>query len=278
MIILLTKKNNNRVTRRELKKRSRYKDEIYIFKYWKETLKFVPEIVFRIGCTANVPKNKNTIIINPATGIHRVSAKYVFRKICREEGLKIPETNLCTKEHSKFPAVVRPFSHHQGRHFFFYHTEKDYISSPHFNKSGYYISEYIKKDLETRVYIFNLKVFNFGVKKGEPNLPNWNSHATNLQYTDTEPSQRWIEHLKVAVKASHIAHLEFCAVDLMEKNGQVYLIEVNSSPSLLNDLRQERATACLDYTIYFYKYQNKKLIFKLPDSSNYKDYLHPAVW
>ena len=114
------------------------------------------DMYIRWGCTSNLP-NHDSIVINSAKAIHRVSDKLGFRRILEEAEL-CPKTwfsvhdwisDQNTPRERKETILVRPSRHAQGRNLLLYTLEEEGEGSMALDgfikkHPEYYIGEYIK--------------------------------------------------------------------------------------------------------------------------------------
>ena len=122
---------------------------------WPDDLK----VVFRWGCTANVPVKT---VVNKANAIHLVNDKSAFRHKLRSNKENVPITwfpedslkyLLSNPIEKNFPVIVRPNTHERGVNFFKCETiEKVYEALDKVGES-YYISKFIDKVKEFRVFV-----------------------------------------------------------------------------------------------------------------------------
>ena len=141
----------------------------------------------RWGCTSTVPTNST---INTSKSIHRVNDKRGFRLLLTKYGL-CPRTYESFQHFSSnptFPVIVRRKVHSQGQ----YLDKVDNIDDLHsicerYGEDNYYISKFIEKVKEYRVFVCQGRVV-WMVKK----IPaNENSIAWNVSQGGKFINVRW---------------------------------------------------------------------------------------
>lgn len=235
-----------------------------------------PELCIRWGCTSNVPQKK---VLNTAKAIHLVSNKTEFRKILMdhwEDGghLLCPETWFQPlDERITFPCIVRPQNHHQGRNFHYCEDRKQLHDAWVAVGDGGYISEYIEKEEEFRVFIVQGLVVCVAKKTPDnPDAKAWNvargGRFDNVRWDNWKPNI-----LSTAIIAFKQSGLDFGGVDVMWDGGISYVLEINSAPSLTSPYRQQCMAKAFDYIV-----ENGKDPLDLRPYNGWRHYIHPAIW
>jgi len=207
-------------------------------------------LYIRWGCTADVPAQK---VLNTAAAIHEVNDKASFRvklsdaelsphsiengKIWGDEDLELFDFD--------YPLIVRPNKHAQGRKLYKCNTPDELSTA--FKKCGEdgYTSEFIDKVKEYRV----------AVVQGR-----WNDWP--------------LKAVRIAIEAFNLSSLDFGGVDIMvDKDGEAYVLEINSAPSLTSPYRQEAFAKAFDWIVEHDK-ERIPLIKKL---GGYLKFIHPAL-
>jgi glutathione synthase/RimK-type ligase-like ATP-grasp enzyme len=174
-------------------------------------------------------------IYNQSDALNKASNKSRARKIMLEGSIRCPKmVTPNTILPTQYPVICRPFVHKGGAHF---GVLKDFGTFSHqFNRlrGTHYFSEFIDKDSEYRVHCAHGKILGL-LKKPAPDDPKqiaWN-HALNA---DAFEVINWNAYSKemanLALKALASMGMDFGAVDVIVKNGEAYVLEVNSAPSL----------------------------------------------
>lgn len=227
------------------------------------------DLCIRWGCTANVPQKQ---VLNKASAIHLVTDKTTFRTILNKD-------NLCPKTFthwadSVYPCVVRPQFHHQGRNLFFCENYEQLSEAYIKCGPGWYGSEFIDKVAEYRVFCLQGRVLCVARKTpANPEAIAWNvaqgGRFDNVRWDD------WpLKAIKISLRAMELSGLDFGGVDIMvDKEGECYVLEINSAPSLTSEYRQRCFAKGFDWVV-----NNGKDRIKLVDKlGGYKKFIHPAV-
>lgn len=234
--------------------------------------------IFRWGCTSEVPRNQGTTIINQAAAIHEVNDKLGFRHI-------LNEAELCPKTwfiYGQVPddviaagVVVRPKRHAQGRQLFVCRSPRALQHAcTRLGMDNYYISELINKVAEYRVFVISGRAVAVANKTpGNPQDVAWNVNRggsfSNVSWDD------WpLRVVRIAIEAFNLSSLDFGGVDVMvDADGGVTVLEINSAPSLTSPYRQECFAKTFDYIIT----HGKEHIPLVPERGGYRKFIHPAV-
>lgn len=240
------------------------------------------DFVIRWGCTSNVETNN---VLNTAKAIHSITNKIEFRRLLENHTVKYaPKTwfsiNDWLKEATSYPTIiVRPEQHAQGRHLLKFTLEQYNNGSQELNNfiakhPSYYISEYINKIAEYRVFIVQGRAV--WVAQKTPSNPE--AIAWNVAQGGRFDNVRWndwpLKTVKTAIAAFNLTELDFGGVDLMvDKNNNVYVLEINSAPSQTSPYRQECTAKAFDYVIEY----GKKRIPLIEEKGGYLKFIHPAI-
>lgn len=241
------------------------------------------DLVIRWGCTSNV-ESKN--VLNTAEAIHQVNDKVAFRKLC--EGHDVcPKTwfDVDTfKEEADYnadgnlviPVIGRPRQHAQGRNLHFCTELHEVVNIDwRYDEGNYYISEFIPKVAEYRVFVVGGRVA--CVAKKTPANPEdiaWNV-AQGGRFDNVEWNDWPISAVETAVKAFNLTKLDFGGVDVMvDKDKKAYVLEINSAPSLTSEYRQTCMAKCLGYLA---EHGKERIATKKLDKNRYRGYIHPAI-
>jgi len=240
------------------------------------------DTVIRWGTTSNIPFKAK--VINEAKAIHWVADKSTSRKLMADAGLA-PMTWLSidaflNAEHDVSEVVIRPSSHHQGRNFHYINSNdadaKEQLEAfvRQYGEGNYYISEYIDKTEEYRVFVGSGKAV--WVAKKTP--ADENAKAWNVAQGGRFDNVRWgewnLDVVNTAIKAFNMSGLHFGGVDVMVgRDGKAYVLEINSAPSQTSPYRQECVARYFDWSIEN-GWDNLNII---AHPGGYKDYIHPGV-
>jgi glutathione synthase/RimK-type ligase-like ATP-grasp enzyme len=237
-------------------------------------------VVFRWGCTATIEPNK-CLVVNKAKAIHAVTDKAGFRKLLSSKNLAVPSwTHIkdWAKDGSRLPIIVRPTTHHQGRHLYFCKSERELLSQVAKMGSGYYLSEFFPKSEEFRVFVVQGRVVCVASKTpGNPQDIAWNvaqgGHFDNVKWGDWD-----IKACLMSIEAMNLADLDFGGVDIMkDKRGNLSILEINSAPSLTSEYRQQCFAKAFDYIVENKSCANIPLRSLRPDQYRWRNVIHPAI-
>jgi glutathione synthase/RimK-type ligase-like ATP-grasp enzyme len=233
------------------------------------------DIVFRWGTTSLVPPN--VTVINNVEAIHWVADK-------RSSRVKLAEANLAPKtwtdvENMDMPlrgsVVVRRAFHHQGRWLHHCNDEASVRAAVGlYGPDNYYISEYVPKVAEYRVFLCQGRVV--WVAKKTPDNPD--AIAWNVAKGGRFDNVRWEEWplraIRVAREAFLMSGLDFGGVDVMvDKEGKCYVLEINSAPSQTSPYRQGCTAKAFDYIVK----HGKAAIPVINERGGWKKFIHPAL-
>jgi len=240
--------------------------------------KLIPNLdgyVFRWGCTSTLD-SPSAKVINKPEAISFVNNKINFRKECIKQGISVPKTwfNLDEVPSNYYPVIVRPEKHSQGRKLYLCYNH-DQISKA-IAKCGerYYISQYVAKEKEYRVFVCQGRVVWVADKvPTDPSKVAWNVAQGGSTFVNVRWSEWPLKAVKLAIKAMNISGLDFGGVDVMvAKDGTPFIIEINSAPSQTSQYRQAAVGRVFDWVITCGK--NRILV---GDSGKYRRYIHPAL-
>lgn len=226
------------------------------------------DLIVRWGTITNINAKK---ILNETPSINKANNKYISRKLMLDYGVSCPQLTEET------PCIIRPHHHSQGKQLYYCTTQQE-VEQAKVKLKNYYSSEYIAKDEEWGVFVFNGRVTGM-IKKTPKTQTAKNSIAWNVsQGSHVFENIRWddwnIEVAKQGLKAAAAVGLDFGRVDIMVKDNIPYVLEVNSAHSMTSEYRQQTFTKCLDY---FIENGNVKNELNLDECKTYKSIIHPAL-
>ena len=137
------------------------------------------------------------------------------------------------KEIENYPVIIKEEFGSLGQQINLIYNKEDFHSVVTKSNSRLLIQEYIECDgSDIRVFVVGSKAV-CAIKRH-----NGNDFRSNCAVGGKASVYPLNEKLcEIAEKASKIIDLDFCGVDIIEKEGNYYLIEVNSNP-LINNLSQ----------------------------------------
>lgn len=230
------------------------------------------DVVIRWGCTANVQSKK---IINKAEAIHRVNDKGGFRAVlndakdlCPPTWFKIGDVPADTK------TVVRPQRHAQGKNLWVCGTTDELEKACELAGPGFYISTLINKIEEYRVFCANGRAIAVASKTpGNPEQVAWNV-AQGGKFENVKWGDWPLKAVRVAIDGFKLSGLDFGGVDVMvDAENDVYILEINSAPSLTSPYRQACMTKALDYMVT----NGTEVIPMVDRKGGYTKFIHPAI-
>jgi glutathione synthase/RimK-type ligase-like ATP-grasp enzyme len=242
---------------------------------WVRSDRGIPEddLFIRWGCTCNLPEGK---VLNSAKAIHQVADKLGFRRV-------LNKAELCPKTwfdkylpHDVGKVVLRTRTHHQGRGLWVYDANSLALGLKMIDlgPNGFYVNKFIDKVAEYRVCVVQGRAVWVTVKTpGNPNDVAWNVNKggrfDNVRWDD------WpLKAVKKSIEAFNLSDLDFGGVDVMvDKEGECYILEINSAPSLTSPYRQECMAKAFDYIVA----NGKDRIPLVEGRGGYTKFIHPAI-
>lgn len=250
--------------------------------------------LFNWAYVRNVPNGFTRVLNNPSNvGIS--SSKGSFRKKLYDNGLTMPTWNISRASQvdemvDSFSYdkqyIMRPQSHYGGKDLRVIipdecniDTLRSALKTTVLREFGgsYYVSEFIEKDKEFRVFVLDGKIV-FVVEKivNDTSVVAW-----NVEQGGRFENVRFGEWNKVvcekSIDAIKLAGLDFGAVDVMIKGDDVYILEVNTSPHITADYWASCVAKAFDYTID----NNIMVAFdKSYDdlaTAKWRNFIHPAI-
>lgn len=229
------------------------------------------DYVFRWGCTSNV-EAKN--IVNQARAIHLASDKTAYRRLLQPKEL-CPTTWFSPNEMGiQYPVVVRPQHHHQGRNLFVCKDRAELDRAWARCGPGGYISEFIDKVAEYRVFVVCGRVVCVASKTpADPKAVAWNVFQGG-KFDNVKWGEWPLKAVRIAVEGFALSGLDFGGIDIMvDGAGDAYILEVNSAPSLTSPYRQSCMAKAFDYVVQ----KGKAHIPLIEEKGGYRKFIHPAV-
>lgn len=219
------------------------------------------DFVFRYGNTTAWLETSPRIVINSMRSILLASNKPQFRFKLIMSGVPAPKLYSSESiDSAVFPVIARPVHHYRGKNFNIVETKDNAIQ---FLRSGHYIQEMIDKDKEYRFFVFNDKI----LEASEKERVNTDSHPIiwghEFGWNFVFCSLRNVnQNLKdYARMAARVSELNFCAVDCcIDKNGNPYILEINSAPGLIDRKAEKFALRIREWL------QDKGVIFTEEDN------------
>jgi glutathione synthase/RimK-type ligase-like ATP-grasp enzyme len=233
------------------------------------------DFVLRWGTTSNIPGSPK--VINKAKAIHKVFNKGVFRKLLADNNLA-PQTYTdfggFLDEHPDIWTfgkwIVRPNNHSRSENLSVGSCVREVYKAFSEYKDAY-ISQYIQKDREFRVFVVSGRIVAMIEK-----IPRDKSEVSwgcvdqgEFKYI---PWTEWpLSVAQKAVGAFKLSGLDFGAADVVMASTAAYVLEINTAPEV---------------TPYYGKCIAKGLSAILDDdipeevdltSTDWRDYIHPRI-
>lgn len=232
------------------------------------------DLLVRWGTRASVDSKR---VLNKAGRIADINNKLLTRIRLQENDLSVPKTWLNPNSVDRFPVIVRPQRHSQGKKLYLCRNRVELMIRCS-KMSNFYISEYIDKDKEFGVFIFNNRVWSVIEKtpkteEGRSSIA-WNVAAGTHSFENNRWSDWNPEMCIEALKAAKQMNIDFTRVDVIQKGDKFYILELNSAHSLTSEYRQKTFTRCLDWYIENGPVENEIDFEKV---GTYKSFIHPAL-
>ena len=154
-------------------------------------------------------------------------AKYTAVKAAEKEGIVVPETRLSLSKEHKLTDWIIKRQHSIGG------IGIKYAQNKNQNPGHYYQKFVSNRKYELRVHAFTWTKCTVQKRIGKADIIAWNfkngGHFLNVQ--QPEKYKLFREAIQVALKILEIRAMAFGAVDfIVDTEGKLYFIEVNSSP------------------------------------------------
>lgn len=229
--------------------------------------------VIRWGTTRHVPNGVK--IINKASKIKETSNKGMFRKKAADAGLAMPtwiDLKSYLRDIEEFvPVIVRPLHHERSEHVYMCNTIGEVGQAVDKIGNEFYISHYIPKEKEYRVFVAQGRPFIVVEKMPvDRSAVTWGCvEAGTFEYI---PWDEWPEDVvRVANESFLLSGLDFAAIDIIYKDGKAYFLEANTAPEILGYYGASFAKV--------FKHMFAKGRERIPviDYTNWKNCIHPAM-
>jgi glutathione synthase/RimK-type ligase-like ATP-grasp enzyme len=231
--------------------------------------------VIRWGTTTAL-NNKKLKVINKAQAISETSKKGSFRLKAHRAGLT-PRTwtslEDLQKEQNVAAVIVRPMTHERGKNIVLCKTlpELEAAIKKCGGEGNYYISDYIEKTQEFRVFVASGRAFMvFEKQPKDKKAVSWGCVEEGaLKYVKWS---EWNEAVvQNAIDAFNLSRLDFGAVDVIVKDGKAYFLEINTAPEVWNYYGE-----CFALVL---RHMIEKSRDRIPTVNNkgWKGLIHPAM-
>lgn len=233
------------------------------------------KFVVRWGTTSEIPEGAKAL--NTSKAITETSYKGNFRKKVSDAGYA-PKTWTDYNEFIRsigfgqdFAVVVRPIFHRRSQDLYICTNVGEVRAAIMECGPEYYISEYIDKNREFRVFIAQGRVLVVIEKHpADKDLVSWGcveEGAFEYMYWKDWP----LHVMEAAIKSFNISKLHFAAVDMIEKDGKAYFLEANTAPELTPYYGQ-----CMGKALRYMIEVNSGRI-ECKKFKHYHDVIHPCM-
>lgn len=239
-----------------------------------------PEWVIRWGTTAATVA-RETKVLNKASAIKETLDKAGFRSKAVEAGLA-PRMWMSKQALGEYDGdlndgvIVRPVHHARSEHLYHCTTPAELDTAIAAIDGPYYISEYIKKDRELRVFIVAGKAV-IVLDKDPPR----DRRKVSWGCVDEGALKvvRWGQWpmfaVENAIKAFNLSKLDFGAVDVMVKgegaNAHAYFLEINTAPEVWRYYGERLGEA------FHYSINTSRDRIPTNQYNNWRDVAHPTL-
>lgn len=239
------------------------------------------DVVVRWGTTTKTPKPEK-MVINTADAIRGSTDKGGMRLAANKIGLTARTWGSLEdlqKEDDVGKVVVRPRHHSRSEKLFLCATYEELMAAVKVcgievdekGYTGYYISDYVEKTQEFRVFVAGGRAFMVYNKKPKSKSEvSWGCvEQGSLEYVAWSEWPTFV--VENAIKAFNLSKLDFGAVDVMVKDGKAFFLEINTAPEVWAYYGQRFAD------VISYIVNNGKARLEVKDWKNWKNLIHPAI-
>lgn len=235
--------------------------------------------VIRWGCTARI-RNDKAKVINRKSAIRETMDKGGFRQKVAAIG-HAPRTWMDKQDfaydivfnHEPFvPVIVRPQAHQRSENLHFCQNTDELVAAVDAIGGPLYISEYIAKDKEYRVFVANGRAMIMAEKVPvDRNAITWGCvEDGELEYIAWS---NWLpEVAQCAIESFNLSKLDFAAIDVMWKDGKAYFLEANTAPEVWRYYGQ-----CFAKVFTYMTDGDKRARIPVANYDDWKNYIHPAI-
>lgn len=247
-----------------------------------------------VSSTATLGLSSTTMICQKADAISLVNQKKTFRQSLAQSNDTVgyvPPTVFSVEEardvlNGTDRWILRPAKHAQGRNLYVVTTEQQLLHHLRTNpkmREGWYLSKFIDKHKEYRVYLFNGRVLTVAEKiPHDRNRVAWNV-AQGGEFRVVRFDDWHLPSVQASVECIRNTGLAFGGVDVMvTQDGTPYVIEINSAPSLpfLSDGSVSYRQQCMAKA---FAYEYERMVpydqrwLEPVGYTNWREVLHPAI-
>lgn len=233
------------------------------------------DFVFRWGTTCTVPGGQ---VVNSAKAISKTSDKRGFRLELAKNDLTMPswgslEEMLLNDAHKTVQEfLLRPAVHTRSEDMFLCTELSEVVKSIQKINGPYYVSKFIKKKNEYRVFVAQNRIV-WMIRKHPKKAEDitWGCvEQGNFEYIGWTEWNSEVTRLGLA--SMKLSGLDFGAIDIVEdQDGNFYVLEVNTAPWL-----SPYYSKCVG-KVFGYILKNGKKHFEDTENLYWKNVIHPAI-
>lgn len=234
----------------------------------------------RWGCTGNLPRDsrgKLPVVVNQAKNIHRSADKAGFRELLGDLAPKL----YIDWDEIEYPVIVRPVQHAFSNDLHVCHGVGEFIAlmvDKNWGPEDCYVSEWVKKDHEFRVMVANNRVVYVDEKlPQDKNDATWDRPGKECIFKNVGWSAWRMGVIEAGLKAASIAGLDFCVVDIITKDDDTYVLEVNTAP-MLNYFQNKESYNQRVLSEALIHLINHGPLEPVNEVKSWKDAIHPTRW
>jgi len=211
--------------------------------------------VIRWGTRIEFPQTGFTSVNSPRA-LGRATNKLLARQVFAEHNVPAPRLITPSNFDEVNPTLVvaRPHQHSKGKNFVTLKTKAEFVEHYNIYNAGWYYSQFIDKTSEYRVHCAFGKVIAV-LKKPKPEdteVIAWNRSINHEAFTHVAIEEVKKSVLLVALQATSALGLDISAVDVIWRNPNAYVLEVNTAPTLNSSpLTTEKYAKVFDWVFNF---------------------------
>lgn len=208
------------------------------------------DVTLNRGSTGDINWGRATADTKLNLDVSNSTNKRVMRELFAAEGVPMPKL-IYSLNHNVLaaafpvPCVGRPDYHSRGRGYWLCNSWEDVVKAKRgtrTKKAATHFMEFIEAEHELRVHIFMGKSIRISEKHFE------GTEGCHRLYTTIKPTVELRAVRRAAKAAVKALGLDFGAVDvLVDKDGNPYVLEVNTAPGLGGSLPQLYAKCMLEW-------------------------------
>ena len=218
----------------------------------KDTIMFYFQYEVNISKVPKLPLHKN--MIGHPRGVMACKNKKEMRRTFIGKGISTPKTWFNIQD-AQVPFIARPHYHHMGKDLYVARTEEEkqeLINNPKITDTWYF-SELLNLKKEYRIVLFNYEVILAYELPLHDNVED--TVNKRLEYRGTSMAAKQIpttipkNYEELAIQAMKSIELGFGGLDLLvDENDNIYIGEINNSPTMYRIIKDALKKALVKYT------------------------------